>query len=397
MKVFRSGPFKGIDVNDPFARAATEQEPVAVSLGPISWPANLAPTPVALGKYAPGTKITAALDAPADVLIILYTEQETSALLEVFTGNNEWSAARRKQWCGYAHNFAKFKSSITGISGDAALEAGMFGYLSAVQIGSQTVLLYKSELHPKQNGAKLPFVPVLQQLITEAAPSLVISTGTAGAIGSTLHCGDVTVTNAARFHCQTQYPQDPEINTLSSAGTVFSNTIAPNPQYLQYAAAHLTQLSLTGLAQCYKQLQKSKGFAFVKKNTQAPAIYVNGQNPVPGPQPMVTLTADYLTVDDTQDAEGLQALGIMNETDDAFAFYAISQLPAPQPNWLSVRNASEPQITDQPFPTGTSETDIIDKLKATAGTIYGIYQYCTTLNSAFACWAIVAGMAPRQS
>jgi len=46
----------------------------------------------------------------------------------------------------------------------------------------------------------------------------------------------------------------------------------------------------------------------------------------------------------------------------------------------------------KPFPPGTSSATIIDSLKATAGTIYGIYQYCTTLNSAFACWAIIAGM-----
>jgi hypothetical protein len=27
-----------------------------------------------------------------------------------------------------------------------------------------------------------------------------------------------------------------------------------------------------------------------------------------------------------------------------------------------------------------------------AGTVYGIYQYCTTLNSAFACWGVIAGL-----
>ena len=83
----------------------------------------------------------------------------------------------------------------------------------------------------------------------------------------------------------------------------------------------------------------------------------------------------------------------MNDTDDAFLFYAIDTMPAGnKPLWLSVRNASEPQIVAKPFPPGTSGETIIDTLKATAGTIYGIYQYCTTLNSAFACWGIVAGM-----
>jgi hypothetical protein len=130
----------------------------------------------------------------------------------------------------------------------------------------------------------------------------------------------------------------------------------------------------------------------VRKNSTAPKIYVTGQNPVPGPEPMVIVSADYLTVDDNNDSEGLQALGIMNDTDDAFAFYAIGQLSGKKPAWVSVRNASEPQIIAKAFPPGTPGTTIIDDLKATAGTIYGIYQYCTTLNSAFACWAVVAGM-----
>jgi len=115
------------------------------------------------------------------------------------------------------------------------------------------------------------------------------------------------------------------------------------------------------------------------------------ENPVPGPEPMDIVSADYLRVDD-DNSECLQALGIMNDTDDAFAFYAISTLPADkQPKWLSVRNASEPQINVPPFPAGTSPTQV-NKLKGLAGAIYGVYPYCTTINSAFACWGIVAEM-----
>jgi hypothetical protein len=89
----------------------------------------------------------------------------------------------------------------------------------------------------------------------------------------------------------------------------------------------------------------------------------------------------------------LQPLGLMNDTDDAFAFFAIDELPAAQrPKWLSIRNASEPQIVVPPFPAGTTPTQVIDKLKSVAGAIYGVYQYCTTLNSAFACWGVVAGL-----
>lgn len=392
MPLFRSGPFKGVDVQDAFARAALSQSPVIVEVGAIAWPTGLAPTPTALGTYAPGAAITGALKVQADVLIILYTELETRALLDVFTQNSDWSPARRKSWNGYGHNFANFKSMIEGISGDAALEAGLFGYLSAVTIGTKTVVLFKSELHPKQNGPQLPFVPVIRQLVSELAPALVISTGTAGAVGGVLNCGDVAITRSARFKCKVTYPNEPAINAMSADGAELTNAVTIDPVQIAYAAQNFTRLSLPGLDACYAELQKLSGYSFVQKNAVAPAIYVTDHNPVPGPEPMDIVSADYLTVDDTNNSEGLQALGIMNDTDDAFAFYAIDQIGAAKPAWLSVRNASEPQIAAKPFPAGTPAQTIIDDLKATAGTIYGIYQYCTTLNSAFACWAIVAAM-----
>ena len=383
-EVFRTGTFKGVSVTDAFAQAATQQSAVIVSLGAIDWPAGLVPTPQALGTYTAGEKITTALEVQADVLIILYTEDETSALLDVFTGNNAWTAARKREWCGYGHNFDQFKPIIEGIDGDTALEDGIFGYLSSVKIGSKNVVLFKSELHPKQNGNKLPFVPVIQQLVTELHPSLVLSTGTAGAIGSHLKCGDVAITTSARFHVRNTYPTYPEIDTLSSDQGQLTNNVALNTTYLDYAAANLTSLSLPGLTACYDRLQSLSGYGFVQKPVASPAIYVTGSNPVPGPQPMDIVSADYLTVDDSTDLEGLQTLGVLNDTDDAFAFFAIEQAAGVEPGWVSVRNASEPQIV---APAGSSQ----DTIQSLAGTIYGIYQYCTTLNSAFACWGIVAG------
>jgi hypothetical protein len=356
-----------------------------VSLGAIDWPSTLKPTPQPLGNYSAGEKITTALDVRADVLIILYTDDETRALLDVFTGNNAWTPARKKQWNGYGHNFSHFKPIIEGIDLDTALEVGLFGYLSAVKIGATNVVLFKSELHPTQTGVKLPFVPVIQQLVTELKPSLVLSTGTAGAIGSHVQCGDVVIATAARFHVQDTYPTYPQINTLSAGDGQLTNTVTLKTTYLNYATANLTKLSLPGLTSCYERLQSSSGYSFVKKPVAPPAIYVTGSHPVPGPQPMDIVSADYLTVDDSTNLEGLQALGAMNDTDDAFAFFAIAQMTGTKPAWVSVRNASEPQIV---APAGSSQ----DAIKSLAGNIYGIYQYCTTLNSAFACWGIIAGL-----
>jgi len=383
-EVFKTGTFKGVSLTDAFAQAATQQAAVVVKLGTVDWPAGLAPVAQPLGNYQAGTAIDTALNVQADVLIILYTELETSALLEVFTGNNSWTPERKKEWCGYGHNFAHFKPTIEGIEGDTALEAGLFGYLSAVKIGKKNVVLFKSELHPKQNGNKLPFIPVIQQLVEELKPSLVLSTGTAGAIGSHIQCGDVVITTSARFHVRDSYPTYSQIDTLSTNHNQLTNTVTLKKTYIDYAATNLMKLSLPGLNSCYQRLQALPGYGFVHKPAE-PAIYVNGSNPAPGPQPMDIVSADYLTVDDSTDLEGLQSLGIMNDTDDAFAFYGINQITGTRPAWVSVRNASEPQIV---APTGSSQ----ETIKSLAGNIYGIYQYCTTLNSAFACWGIVADL-----
>jgi hypothetical protein len=226
------------------------------------------------------------------------------------------------------------------------------------------------------------------------SPSLVLSTGTAGGKGRVLKCGGGGVASDARFRVNTTYPTYPDINTLSWNNTALSNSVTVSDTYLKYAAANLTRLTLPALAQCHAKFAGRSGYGFLQKNTTPPSIYVTDVNPVPGPEPMAVVTADFLSVDDSTDAEGLEALGVMNENDDAYAFFAIGQMPAAQrPGWLSVRSASDPQVTAPPFPPGTSQSQITKELSGLAGAIFGVYEYVSTINSAFACWAIVAGNA----
>jgi hypothetical protein len=392
-KLMKSGPFAGIPSNDTFVRAAQSQAMIIFPLPSVPWPANLQPVSVPLGNYAPGTKITSAVSVPTDILVVLYTDQETMAFLDVMTGNSDWNAKIQSEWCEYGHNFAKFKGSIANPNANDALKDGAFGRLAALKIAGQRVVLFKAELHPKQDGTGLPFVSVLQQLITELAPKYVITTGSAGGIGSRILCGDVTVCTAARFHVKKSYPNFPDIDTMSENETELSNAVTFDPQYVQYAATHLTKMALPGLQQCYQRLERIQGYSFVAPNTLPPSIFVTGVNSVPGPQPMDVVSADFMTTDDNNNSEGLQNLGIMNDTDDAFLFYAVNQMPAAKrPKCISVRNASEPQMVHAPFPASTSQNDIIDILKSQAGTIFGIYEYCTTLCSAFACWGVIAGI-----
>jgi hypothetical protein len=391
--LLKSGQFAGLPSDDTFVLAAQREAPIIFPLPAISWPANLQPTQTQLGSYAPGTKITGAVSAQADVLLILYTEQETMALLDVFTGKPDWNASVQSNWCEYGHNFAQLKSRIQNVNANDALKDGAFGRLAAVKIGGKRVVLYKTELHPKQDGAGMPFVAVIQQLVAELAPKYIVTTGTAGAIGDRLQCGDVAICTGSRLHLQNSYPNYPDMAALSKDETVLGSNVSFDPQYVQYAATHFTSMSLPALKQCYTRLQSNPGYTFIQENTLPPSIYVTGVNPVPGPQPMDILSADFMTTDDNNNSEGLQTLGIMNDTDDAFVFYALSKMPAAKrPPCISVRNASEPQMEHARFPATTSDQEVINILKNLAGTVYGIYQYCTTLNSAFACWGVIAGL-----
>lgn len=389
--VHRGGQFAGVALSDAFAQAALDQNPIVVTLPAFAWPQGLAPTAAPLGAYKPGEAITGPAQIPTDVLVILYTDAETQALLEVMTGDNAWTPARKATWCGYGHNFAALKASIENISGDPALEAGLFGYLSALTIGATRVTLFKSELHPKTNGPALPFVTVIEQLAAELKPKLVITTGTAGAIGTAMKCGDVAITCRARLHLQNAYPDFPALGQLSQSAAELTDTVAVQTTWLTYALANYFPLSKAGLDECYAAFAGRAAYDFLQPPA-GPSLYVTDISPAPGPQPMDIVSADYLTVDDATDAEGLQALGLLNDTDDAFAVFALSRLPAgAAPLWLSVRNASEPQI-DAGLAPGAPKTQVMSTIKSLAGAIYGVFQYCTTLNSAFAVWAVIAGM-----
>ena len=387
---FASRSFVGVPKTDSFKVAAQNESPVVFKLPSVSFPTGLKPTPGTFSGLTPGKTVTTALSQPCDVLVLLYTEYEIMALLDVFTGNSAWDESRQKTWYGYGHNYSTFKPMIE--DGDDATDAGIMGFLFPMKIGNVNVVLYKSELHPKGNGPKVPFIPVIKQLAGELAPKLVISTGTAGAIGSHIQCGDVAITDAARFHLQKTYSGPlAQLNTLSKNQTQLKSSPTINDQYIKYAAQNFTKLSLPGLKQCFQKIGNSPQYKpFLKENTAAPSIYVTNINPAPAPQPMDIVSADFLTVDDSTNNEKLQSEGIMNDTDDAFAFFALSELPAAkQLKWLSVRNASEPQVVD---PNLSSQPNPVKALSSLAGAVYGVYQYCTTLNSAFACWGVIAGI-----
>jgi hypothetical protein len=67
---------------------------------------------------------------------------------------------------------------------------------------------------------------------------------------------------------------------------------------------------------------------------------------------------------------------------DAVLGLVCRELGSVAPGWLAIRNASDPQI-DGTLP--------LDEQKRAAARIYERYGYWTTVGSAIATWAVIAG------
>ncbi|MDR3578100.1 MAG: caspase family protein [Anaerolineaceae bacterium] len=318
----------------------------------------------------------------ADMIVITYTTDETRALSYVFTGDPAFD----KNWAPYGHNFAAIRPKITNgleINGTPTkLGEGIMAFVRPITVNNRRILLVKSEMHPARNGKQLPFIDLIEQLVNEAQPQLVITSGTGGAVGNQLNIGDVVVTNSALFHCKTAYPDYlNDIPTIHSGipQMPLTDAVLVETAQIDYANNNMMKIIVPGLLGDVAKLH-SQGIAFVTAN-QSPQIYFEQ---VPGPEPMNVLSADFFSVDDSKDTEKLQELGIMDDMDDAFVALAIKKSGAVNTaKWLSVRNASEPQIQ---FSSGE---------KAEASKIYDVCGYHTSINGAFVCWAVICGFAAQ--
>lgn len=306
---------------------------------PIPWPAGFAPT----------TCASSAVDTDplprADVLVVTYTVAEGQALADVLTPGVESSG-----WTSYRNNWPALKALVRFPG--PSLHSDRAGIWAVTQIGDLRVVLVKSDLHPSTDGPKLPMVNLWQQMIHQVKPKLVITTGTAGGIGATTNLGDVIVSPKVRWDATTKFKSEPwaKKTYTSRNGKKLITSAAPQLEVAQ-------------------QL-------FTANAGHLPA----------GPSPVVVhgdvITTDFFAFDDSSDHYGLRAYDSSAgavEMDDAALGLACTQI-SHRPAWVSVRNASDPQMNE-------STLKIEDKA---AAAIYRKYGYWTTVNSAVVCWSLIA-------
>jgi hypothetical protein len=314
------------------------------ALAPIPWPDGLAPS---------GTAYSRAADEPlpsAEVLVVTWTAAEGQALADVLTPGMPSTT-----WKPYAHLWSTYVPQLTERS--PAREAGCMGYVAQVKIGDVDVLAVKSELHLATDGTTAPIVALWQQMVTEVRPKLVITTGTAGGIGTATELGDVFVVNNAKFNCTKEFQGKPWAQELFTGpvipggghATSFEALVAPNAGRLSAEASRPPMLTFGGATGGVETVDYF-GFA----NT----------------------TDSFGIVRDYPDAR-------TEEMDDATLPLALQEISDP-PQWCSIRNASDPQVP--------SSLGGLPAQEHWANEIYERYGYWTTFGSAIATWAVIANL-----
>ncbi|MGZ4175226.1 MAG: phosphorylase family protein [Solirubrobacteraceae bacterium] len=345
------------DSDGPEGAALRDQRPHAPptlsAFVDIPWPEGLAPTPVE--QVPAGESLP-----PGDVLIVTWTTDEGHALSRVMTPGLDSHppaspadvAAASRHWTPYVKNYDRIAATMDPRA-PARENYHRLGTYWAATIGARKVTLFKSDSHFSRDGARdlltTPNRTVWEQIIDDCKPSWVITTGTAGGIGSALEVGDVVVSRFVTF--------DPG----GAEPTLQDFACDSDAPHGHFAAA--------------SQLFTANGRFLPSTNTRAPDI-IRATSPQTG----VLTTADF-EYDDTANTFHLKGKGDACEMGDAVLGSVCRQLGPAAPRYAAVRNVSDPEID-------SSDPDAA-KL---ANYIYEHFGRWSSVCSAIVCWAIVAGL-----
>jgi nucleoside phosphorylase len=287
-----------------------------------------------------------------DVLVVTWTVDEGHAMSRVLTPGKD----SRNDYVSYTHNFATISAKMR--KGCPALVAKRLGAFWTTSIGGKKVVVFKSDSHLSQDIKKvpagdgtLPNFDVWKQIIEEVQPKLVITTGTAGGIGTQHEVGDVVVSPIVRFD---------GIKWLKSApyhAEVFKDA-APKTKFFAKVPA----------------LFKANAAQLPPDNTRPPKIILSK---TPGTS---VVTTDFFGFDTSDNHFGLKGFGDVSEMGDAILGLVAQQMENP-PRWLAVRNVSDPQIKAE----GT-----IKEQGKQASNIYKAFGRWSSVCSAIVCWALIA-------
>ena len=278
-----------------------------------------------------------------------WTVDEGHALSRVLTPGKD----SHNDYVSYTHNYASISAKMR--KGCPATEAKRLGTYWTTAIGKKSVVVFKSDSHMSQDGPQLPNVDVWRQIIEEVQPELVITTGTAGGIGTACEVGDVIVSPIVRFDC-----------TAKFKGKPFAQ------DHYESSAAKASHFATA------RALFKANAAQLPKDNARPPKII----RVALGRLASAVLTTDFFGFDTSNDHYKLQGLGSVSEMGDAVLGLVASDMGESAPRWLAIRNVSDPQIDASGL--------TLKQQAALAATIYKGFGRWSSVCSAITCWAAIA-------
>ncbi|HKQ79626.1 MAG TPA: hypothetical protein VJ810_38390 [Blastocatellia bacterium] len=353
-----------------------ELQPEAAALADLglSWPSGLAPDPQPLNEDPASSDPL----PRADVLVVTWTAAENEALADALT-----PGVNRKKWYFYDRKFNQYLPKIR--NGAPARKAQRLGSYFPTKIGNKSVLCFKSELHLNQDGmatgegtATLPVADLFRQMIKEVRPKLVITVGTAGATFNDHELGDVMITRAAKFRLSQEFRNEP-FNGRTYKCESFDIPTARLDEARELLKKHADKLLEPDFGPPTKRFNFSGPLIKAPKNTpdlKIDSVHFDEFHPM--------LTTDFFEFGTSKN--NLEEEGCGVEMGDAVLGMVIEEMDGDAPEWLVIRNASDPQING----------DLPDKPRARnmqahwAVWYYETYGYWTSVNSAIATWAMIA-------
>lgn len=369
----------------------------------LPWPDGLRPQPQ---PWSAADRPGAEDPLPrADVLVVTWTVAEWRALADVLSPGHparSWQHYRRRYTDHYVPKIRH---------GAPALANGRLGSYFRTKIGDTSLILFKSELHLNQDGittapgkATLPVRDLFRQLIEEARPRLVITVGTAGATfppGKTVligemdcsphQLGDVVITRGAKFRLTREFANEDFADTAyrCEGFAIPEDRLTASGALL---AKYANMLSEPGFGPPHTGYDWPEGKVAPGFANQ-PDFKIDGRD-FPAFHPI--LTTDFFEFGTSHNK--LEQIGSGVEMGDAVLGLVVEDLKAagqPAPDWLVIRNASDPQINaalpnhSTPGVPATLRR-ALDMQAHWAVWYYETYGYWTSVNSAIAVWAMAA-------
>lgn len=314
----------------------------------------------------------------ADIVVMTWTADEWDALDYIFTGpsGRDW----REKWRPWRRDFYTiypdlWSRRLIGAyqragTGTPALnrDAQRWGSYLVVRVGSERVLLLKSDLHLNQDGERLPVRAMVRRCVQETGASLVLSTGTAGGVEAEQVLGDAMVTIAARFRL------DAEFGNAAFNGAQHTSSYTPLDTMVAAANA------------LFMRVPEIEMHPPTAHFPQGPPLVAEDRRPTMKIDPRPILTTDFFEFGTTRN--GLEREGCVCEMGDAAIGWEIDRLneerDGPDVRYAFIRNVSDPVINgDLPYELQT----------AWAVLTYDRQGLETSYNGSIATWALIAAEA----